>query len=173
MRLHFSMNGSVIVSRGGNRPKIPPLRRQEEYTLRLELMDDEPLTKKAFNATESNTLIHRNQEAQTSKILSFFPRIEKQRPLLNVSRSSSQSSSRSPANFYELKKNQVSCTPNESKSPNRNMSSHKLISMIIKAQNTTVSLMALLVCTRIWHHTTKIALNILLFVKSSMPTVIL
>ena len=40
------MNGSVIVLRSGNWPKIPPLRRQEEYTLRLELMDDEPLTKK-------------------------------------------------------------------------------------------------------------------------------
>ena len=69
IRLHFSMNGSVIVSRGGNRPKIPPLRR-------LELMDDEPLTKKASNATESNTLIHWNQDAQTSKILSFPPQIE-------------------------------------------------------------------------------------------------
>jgi len=72
IRLHFSMNGSVIVLQSGNRPKIPPLRQQEEYMLRLELMDDEPLTKKASNTTESNTLILRNQDAQTSKILSFF-----------------------------------------------------------------------------------------------------
>jgi len=46
MRLHFGMNGSVIVSRGGNLPKILPWRRQEEYTLRLELVSDEPRNKK-------------------------------------------------------------------------------------------------------------------------------
>jgi len=41
IRLHFGMNGSVIVSRGGKETSIPPWRRREEYNLRLELINEE------------------------------------------------------------------------------------------------------------------------------------